>query len=63
MSAYLVFPLLQIVFSLSLAVIVLRANLRSVTHRLFSLLLVGQAVWGVFIFGMRASPSLEHAYF
>jgi len=59
----LLFPLLQVLISLLLAVIVVRANLRSVTHRLFFLFLTGQAVWGVLIFSMRASPDLQHAYY
>jgi len=63
MSTHLLFPLLQVIFSLSLIVVVLRRNFQNITHRLFSLFLVGLAVWGVLIFGMRASPDLQHAYY
>jgi len=63
MSTHLLFPLLQVLFSLSLIVVVLRGNFRNITNRLFSLFLVGLAVWGALIFGMRASPDLQHAYY
>jgi len=42
-------------------VIVLRGNFRSSVHRLFALYLLALAVWGIVIFGMRASPDIEHA--
>lgn len=63
MSAHLLFPLVQVLLSLSLIVIVLKGHFRSFTHRLLSLFLLGLAVWGALIFGMRASPDLEHAYY
>jgi len=55
-------PLVQAVFGLVLAAVVLRGHFRSLTHRLFSAYLLMLALWGVIIFGMRASPDLDHAY-
>jgi signal transduction histidine kinase len=43
-------------------IFMLRAGLRRSEHRLFFLYLLGLAVWGVLIFGMRSSPSLKQAY-
>ena len=62
MTVYLLLPLIQTLFSLALIVIVLKGHFRSLTHRLFSLFLLSLAIWGVMIFGMRASPDIEHAY-
>lgn len=62
MNAYLFFPPLQTLFSLVLIGIVLKGQFRSTVHRLFSLYLLAGAVWGVIIFGMRASPDVEYAY-
>ena len=63
MSLYLVTPLIQTFFGILLIPIVLKGHLRSLVHRLFSLYLLGLALWGFFIFAMRASPNLEQAYF
>jgi len=62
MNAYLVLPLVQTVFCLVLAGIVLKGHHQSPTHRLFTLSLLELAIWGIVIFGMRASPNTEHAY-
>jgi signal transduction histidine kinase len=62
MTIYLLLPLIQTIFSLALIVVVLKGHFRSLTHRLFSLFLLSLAIWGVMIFGMRASPDIEHAY-
>jgi two-component system NtrC family sensor kinase len=62
MNAYLLLPLIQALFCLVLMVVVLKGHLRSFTHRLFSAYLLGLAIWGIIIFGMRASPDAEHAY-
>jgi PAS domain S-box-containing protein len=62
MTAYLLLPLIQTLFSLVLIIVVLKGHFQSLTHRLFSLFLLGLAIWGVMIFGMRASPDIEHAY-
>jgi len=62
MNAYLTLPLVQAFFCLTLAVLVLRKHFRSFTHHLFFLFLISLAIWGIIIFGMRASPDIEHAY-
>jgi len=62
MDAYLLLPLIQAFFSLVLIAVVLKGHIWSSTHRLFSLFLLGLAIWGIMIFGMRASPDIEHAY-
>jgi PAS domain S-box-containing protein len=61
-NAYLLLPLIQTFISLVLIAVVLRGHLQSFTHRLFSLFLLGLAIWGVMIFGMRASPDIGYAY-
>ena len=60
MSAYLVLPLVQAFCGLVLAAIVWRGPF---THRLFSFFLICLALWGIIIFGMRASPDIERAFF
>jgi signal transduction histidine kinase len=62
MDAYLLLPLIQVLFSSVLIALVLKGHLRSFTHHLFSLFLFSLLIWGVMIFGMRASPDTEHAY-
>lgn len=62
MNIYLLLPLIQALFSLSLAVVVLKGHTRSFVHRLFFLFLLSQCIWAIMIFGMRASPDIEHAY-
>ena len=62
MNHYLLLPIIQTVFSLALAVVVLKGHFRSFVHRLFSIDLLVLATWGIVIFGMRASPDIEHAY-
>jgi len=63
MSTYLLLPLIQTLFCLVLIAVVLRGHSRSFAHRLFSIFLLGLVIWGIVIFGMRASPDLEYAYF
>jgi len=63
LSAYHLSPLLQAVFGLGLAWLVLRGHGRSRTHVLFALFLLHVALWGVLIFFMRRSPTLEEALF
>ena len=62
MTTYLLLPLIQTLFCLVLVAVVLRGHFRSFVHRLFCLFLLGLAIWGVVIFGMRASPDIENAY-
>ncbi|MBN2186426.1 MAG: hypothetical protein JW732_03125, partial [Dehalococcoidia bacterium] len=63
MNAYLLLPLVQVVFSLVLIAIVLRGHQRSFTRRLFTIYIGCTAIWGIIIFVMRTSPDIEHAYF
>lgn len=59
MSIYLILPLIQAGSCLILAALVLR---RDITHYLFSLFLACMGIWGIIIFGMRASPDIEYAF-
>ncbi len=56
-------PLFQSALSLALIVIILRGNLHSSLHRVFSLYLAALLAWGIVIFFMRSSPDLETAFF
>lgn len=62
MNWYLILPLVQAAACLILAIVIIRNNLASNIHRLFTLFLLSLAVWGVIIFGMRASPDVHAAY-
>jgi two-component system NtrC family sensor kinase len=62
MNAYLLIPLIQVLFCLALIPIVLKGHFRNATHRLFSVYLLSLAIWGIIIFFMRSSPDVEHAY-
>lgn len=62
MYTYLLLPLVQTLFCIVLMATVLRGHFRSFTHRLFSLFLLGLAIWGITIFGMRSSPDVEEAF-
>jgi signal transduction histidine kinase len=59
MTIYLALPIVQAVSCFILASIVLR---RDFTHYLFSMFLACLGIWGIIIFGMRASPNIEYAY-
>jgi len=61
MNPYFFLPLLAFILNTSLVILVLLRDRRSFVHRIFSLFLISMALWGVTIFGMRASPDLEHA--
>ncbi len=58
---YLLPPLIAFILGLVLSFIVIRSNYRSATHRIFAGFLLSIALWGFVIFGMRASPDLQHA--
>ena len=62
LNSYLILPLLLTFFGLILLPIVLKGHFRSPVHRLFSFYLVGMIAYGVFIFFMRSSPTLEQAH-
>jgi diguanylate cyclase (GGDEF)-like protein len=58
---YLLPPLIASgVASILLAVVLIRGR-RNKASRIFSLIILGTALWGLFIFLMRASPDVEHA--
>jgi len=60
-ALYLVPPLVAFVLGISLALVVLNRDRNSTSNRLFSLVLLGLSLWGLFIFFMRASPNSEYA--
>jgi len=61
-NLYLQIPLVQVILSLALIPIVLKANYRKAPNILFSIYLFGLAMWGALIYMMRSSPTLEIAY-
>ena len=61
MNTYLILPLVSALLCLILTVLVLHRDHRSFTHRIFSCFLLSMGLWGFIVFGMRASPDLEHA--
>ena len=62
MNIHLILPLVQTFCCLILAALVLRGHFRDLTHRLFSMFLIGLAIWGIIIFGMRISTDIQRAY-
>jgi signal transduction histidine kinase len=62
MDAYLVLPLVVLGLCAILLALVLRRDAREQAHRMFALFLASMGVWGVLIFAMRASPTLEQAF-
>jgi len=62
MMIHLLPPLIQSAVCLLLLVIVLKGRLRSHSHRLFGGYLLSQLLWGVLVFGIRASPDTGQAY-
>ena len=58
---YLIPPAIASIISLILLIIVLRHDYRSFANQIFSLLLLTMALWGFFIFCMRASPDATYA--
>jgi len=61
MNLYLLLPLLGFVVNLALIPLVLRGNRKSRQHQVFALFLLVLALWGMTIFQMRSSPTLEEA--
>ncbi|MDO8530594.1 MAG: ATP-binding protein [Dehalococcoidia bacterium] len=61
MNLYLLLPLLGFIVNLALIPLVLRGNRKSQQHQVFSLFLLVLALWGLTIFQMRSSPTLEEA--
>ncbi len=62
MSYSLIIPFVAFGLCLVLAVLVIQRNYRSSSHRLFFLFLLGMALWSILAFGIRSSPSPEHAF-
>lgn len=60
---YLIPPLVAAAISILLLSLVLRRARKSPANRLFSFVLLSLALWGIFIFFMRASPDVEHALY
>ena len=60
--AYQLLPFLVFVVSIFLAGLVLKSDFRSSRHRVFAAFLCATALWGLTIFGMRSSPTLQLAY-
>jgi len=60
---YLIPPLVVAAISVFLTILVLRKARKSSANRLFSLVLLSLALWGIFIFFMRASPDVEPALY
>ena len=58
---YFTLPLLVFFFAGLLILLVLRGKTRSPLHRMFSFMLLGMALWGLTIFGMRVSASPDSA--
>jgi signal transduction histidine kinase len=62
MQLYYILPLVQAVFCVILAIIILKGHFSSFVHRLFAIDIVVLAAYGVIIFGMRTSPDVEQAF-
>ncbi len=60
---YLVIPVIEVVFCLTLLVILMVSGKRHVARRPFAMFLVFMTAWGFFIFMMRATNDLSTAYF
>jgi hypothetical protein len=61
LNAYLLIPLIEAVFCLSLLIVLMISGKRHIARRPFSLFLVFMTLWGFFIFMMRSSSSLSAA--
>lgn len=63
MSAYILIPLIEVVFSIALLVLLRISGLHHVARRPFAFFLVFMGLWGFFIFMMRSSSNLQGAFF
>jgi len=61
MIAYLVIPLIEVVFCIALLALLIISGMRHVARKPFAFFLACMALWGFFIFMMRSSPSLSEA--
>jgi putative nucleotidyltransferase with HDIG domain len=58
---YLVIPLIEVLFCLTLLIVLMISGKRHVARRPFTLFLVFMALWGLFIFMMRAATDMSAA--
>ncbi|MFQ6030282.1 MAG: histidine kinase N-terminal 7TM domain-containing protein, partial [Dehalococcoidia bacterium] len=63
MTPYLILPLLALFINAVLAPLVIFSHVRERIHQVFALFLTSMALWGGTIFLMRASATLEDAFF
>ena len=61
MIAYLVIPLVEVVFCIALLALLIISGMRHVARKPFAFFLTCMALWGFFIFMMRSSPNLPEA--
>ena len=61
MKTYLLIPLIEVTFGLTLFIVLMISGKRHVARRPFSLFLVFMTLWGVFIFMMRSAADIESA--
>jgi putative nucleotidyltransferase with HDIG domain len=60
-NAYLLIPLIEVIFCLALLIILMISGKRHVARRPFTVFLIFMTLWGFFIFMMRASPDMVSA--
>jgi len=63
MDAYILIPIIEVLFCVGLLILLIVNGLRHVARRPFTFFLGSMTLWGVFIFMMRSSSTLEDAYF
>ena len=63
LNTYLVIPLIEFTFCVTLLVVLMVSGRRHIARRPFSLFLVFMALWGFFIFMMRSSSNMSDALF
>ena len=62
MIAYLLIPLVEVVFCIALLVLLITSGMRHVARKPFAIFLTCMALWGFFIFMMRSSSDLTVAF-
>ena len=63
MSLYVIIPVIEVVFCVTLLTLLIVSGQRHVARRPFSVFLICMGLWGFFIFMMRSSSSLPDAFF
>jgi len=61
LNTYLLIPLIEVAFCLALLIVLMISGKRHIARRPFSVFLFFMALWGFFIFMMRASPDMAGA--